>query len=302
MTTNEYSIWFVEYALVREQVSEAVYSGYARADERIYFPFTFIVVRGHGKNILIDCGIDFSSPTKRGMAAGFGVEVCKSPGEVLSRVGLEPEDIDVIIPTHAHWDHMGALRQFPNATVHLQRAERDGWRELFDASDAYAALLTAMDRDDIDVLDELEAEGRLELLDGEVRDLLPGLHIWTDLNGHSHASQLVLLESGPEDDLDSYIVIGDVAYSADNLTGVPEFPHFIPNTKWAIGGAYSTMRSYERILDYVGDELHRVLIEHDLRTWERHPTVEFDDGLHVAEVRLAAGEESRLARRGERRR
>ncbi len=295
MPKNDFSIWMVEYALVPAQVAEAVYSGYAHAGETVYMPFSFIVVRGHGKNILIDCGIDFSSPVKRAMATGFGVESWRSPGEALARVGLVPEDIDAIIPTHAHWDHMGSLRVFPNATVYLQRGERDGWKRLFDSSAAYAALLSAMDADDIAVLDELEAEGRLVLLDGEIRDLLPGLHIWTDLNGHSHASQLVLLESDGSRGADPYIVIGDVAYSTDNLTGVPEFPHFIPNTKWAIGGAYSTMRTYERILEYVGEDLHRVLIEHDGRSWERYPSTRFDDGLHLAEVRLADGEPSRLA-------
>lgn len=295
MTQNDFSIWMVEYALVKAQASDAVYSGYARVGETVYMPFTFVVVHGQGKNILIDCGIDFHSEVKQQMATGFGVECWNSPQEALARVGLTVEDIDVIIPTHAHWDHMGSLRVFPNATVYLQRAEREGWQSLLASPREYAALMSAIDPDDIEVLTDLENEERLVLLDGEVRDLLPGIHIWTDLNGHSHASQLVLLESETSEGTDNYIAIGDVAYSLDNLTGVQEFPHFIPNTKWAIGGAYSTMQSYERILRYVGDGLHRILIEHDGKMWGRHPTVRFPDGLHVAEVRLGNGERSRLS-------
>lgn len=285
--TSDYSIWMIEYAKVQNQVSEAVYSGYARSGETIYFPFSFVLVRGGGRNILIDCGIDFASEAKTSIADGFGVEARRSPAEVLERVGLTPDDIDVVIPTHAHWDHMGALGQFPNATVYIQRGEWEGWRQLLKKSEMFAGLLTAVDSADIDVLTKIQEEGRLVVLDGEVENLLPGIHIWTDLNGHSHASQLVLIEGTREGKPDNFIVVGDVAYSLDNLTGVPEYPHFIPNTKWAIGGEYSTMLTYERVLSYVGDDLFRVLIEHDYKTWERFPTVEFEDGLHVAEVRLS---------------
>lgn len=292
MPSTDFSIWMVEYARVETQVAEAVYSGYAHVGETVTMPFTFLVVRNQRKNILIDCGIDFGSDVKQQMADGFGVEHRLAPGAALARVGLTVEDIDVIIPTHAHWDHMGSLRLFPNAVVYLQRAEWDGWRELLKRPDTYRALLSAVDPDDIEVLAELDSSGRLVALDGEAQNVVPGLHIWTDLNGHSHASQIVLLENA--DRTDNFIAIGDVAYSLDNLTGVPDFPHFIPNTKWAIGGAYSTMQSYERILNYVGDDLHRVLIEHDVETWKRFPTRQFADGLHLAEIRLARVEDSRV--------
>lgn len=295
MTTTDFSIWMLEYAKISNQVAEATYSGWARRGETLYFPFTFILVRSGEQNILIDSGINFDSATKQGMAEGFTLEQWTSPGEVLARVGLTVDDIDVIIPTHAHWDHMGSLELFPNATVYIQRGERDGWRTLLGKSEMFAEMLSAVDPADIGVLDDIEREGRLVVLDGEVRDLFPGIHIWTDLNGHSHASQLVLLESSVDGESDNFIAVGDVAYSLDNLTGLPEYPRFIPNTKWAIGGAYSTMLTYERILEYVGEDLFRVLIEHDYKTWERFPSVEFDGGLHVAEVRLAAGERSRIA-------
>lgn len=282
----EYTIQILEYARISQQTAEAVYSGYAHQGETRYFPFTFVLVQGGGQNILIDCGIDVRSATKQTMAEGFGLESWRSSGEVLAAVGLTVEEIDVIIPTHAHWDHMGSLRMFPNALVYVQRAERDGWRSVFGLSDKYASLLVAMDRDDIDCLDDIEREGRLRLLDGEVQNLLPGIHIWVDWNGHTHASQLVLIESGA-DPADRFIVVGDVVYSLDNLTGVEDYPHFIPNTKWAIGGPYSTMRTYERILEYVGSDLSRVLIEHDAATWDRHPTREWRPGLHIASVRAS---------------
>lgn len=287
-SVGDYSIWVLEYACAPKQVSEAAYSGYAHVGETMYFAFSFILVQSAKQNILIDCGINFDSPTKQELASGFHVENWNSPADVLANVGLTPEDIDVIIPTHAHWDHMGSLELFPNAKVFLQRSELEGWESLINGPAQYTALLGAVDRADISIAKSLLDEGRLYLLDGEEDNLFPGIHIWVDYNGHSHASQLVLIESTT----DRFIAIGDIAYTMDNLTGIPEFPYFIPNTKWAIGGAYSTMQTYERILEYAEGKLERILIEHDQGTWARHPTRISAKGLHISEVRLRIGQRS----------
>lgn len=289
-TIGDYSIWILEYASAPKQPAEAAFSGYAHLNETMYFAFSFILVQGEGRNILIDCGINFDSVVKQNLATGFNVENWHSPAEVLAEVGLTPEDIDVIIPTHAHWDHMGSLELFPNAHVYLQLEELEGWSQLLEGSDQYLALLSAVDAADISYVQALQSSGRLHLLDGEQDNLFPGIHIWVDYNGHCHASQLISIES----QTDKYIAIGDIAYTMGNLIGVPEFPHFIPNTKWAIGGAYSTMKMYERILDYSEGHLERILIEHDEGTWNRHPTKLYLNGLHLSEVRLRKNKASLL--------
>jgi len=52
----------------------------------------------------------------------------------LARHGVPPETIAHIVLTHLHWDHAGALREFPQAEVHVAGAELDallhhgGWR------------------------------------------------------------------------------------------------------------------------------------------------------------------------------
>jgi N-acyl homoserine lactone hydrolase len=288
----DYRIRMLEYAVIPEQTTEAAYTGYAYPGETRRFPFSLVLVESPEHTVLVDCGINFASETKRRMADGFGLENCQSPDAVLASVGLSTEDIDTIIPTHAHWDHMGSIEMFPNATVYLQRRELEGWRRLLEGPDSFAALTSAMDPDDIAAIDQVDREGRLVLLDGDVEDLLPGIHIWVEIDGHTHASQMVLIESGivvgPEGSTDNHIVVGDVAYTLDNLTGVPQFPHFIPNTKWSIGGPYRAMQSYQRILDYVGDDLHRVVIEHDNESWSRYPTDMYFSDLHSAEIRRPA--------------
>ncbi|MBL8957600.1 MAG: MBL fold metallo-hydrolase [Myxococcaceae bacterium] len=41
----------------------------------------------------------------------------------LAEAGIDPAEVRVALLTHAHWDHTGALRDLPNATVRLSKSE-----------------------------------------------------------------------------------------------------------------------------------------------------------------------------------
>src|SRR3972149_878825 len=45
------------------------------------------------------------------------------PLAALARLGIRPEDIDIVINTHLHWDHCYNNHLFPRATIYAQRAE-----------------------------------------------------------------------------------------------------------------------------------------------------------------------------------
>src|SRR5262249_45311907 len=89
-----------------------------------------ILVRTGDKNILIETGIGNKLPDK--MAQIFG-----QPAELLEHLGaagLSPDDIDIVINSHLHFDHCGwnTIRQngeikptFPRAIYYVQEGE---WR------------------------------------------------------------------------------------------------------------------------------------------------------------------------------
>lgn len=77
-------------------------------------------LEGPRENIIVDAGIT----PERLVARGYKVvEPIQSLSEGLSKVGLGVGDIDFIIITHTHHDHIALAHEFPKAKFIIQRAE-----------------------------------------------------------------------------------------------------------------------------------------------------------------------------------
>ncbi|MDR3336151.1 MAG: MBL fold metallo-hydrolase [Treponema sp.] len=87
---------------------------------------TFLI-KGGGRNILVD--------------TGFGEAVF----DHLKELGVAPEQIDAVLLTHMHGDHIGGLQKggkalFPKADVYLALQEKDFWLKDNDNKQAASAL------------------------------------------------------------------------------------------------------------------------------------------------------------------
>jgi glyoxylase-like metal-dependent hydrolase (beta-lactamase superfamily II) len=92
------------------------------------------VVRRSGRTVLIDTGVG-NDRDRPGMPE-FG-QLDTDYLARLAAAGVRPEDVDVVVNTHAHWDHVGWntrldgdawVPTFPNATYLLSRADHDYYR------------------------------------------------------------------------------------------------------------------------------------------------------------------------------
>ena len=70
-----------------------------------------------GKPIVIDTGFNAQVGGKRGR------EVKTNPADLLSHLGIDAREIEDIIITHLHYDHVGNWDRFPKARFHLQDKE-----------------------------------------------------------------------------------------------------------------------------------------------------------------------------------
>lgn len=92
----------------------------------------FLINTG-SKLVLVDTGADnLFSPT-------LGKLVIN-----MQAAGYQPSQVDDVMITHAHVDHIGGLmmgtaRTFPNATVHISKAEADYWLSVEDMDNAPGA-------------------------------------------------------------------------------------------------------------------------------------------------------------------
>jgi glyoxylase-like metal-dependent hydrolase (beta-lactamase superfamily II) len=153
-----------------------------------------LLVKAHGKNILIDAGYGDKLTAKQ--RANMHYE--QTGGGLvggLARLGLTPGDIDLVIDTHLHGDHSGGNTKFaedgsvvpvyPNAEYVVQR------REYEDASrpnERTRATYIAAN------FQPLVDSGQMRLLDGDT-EFAPGI-TGVIAPGHTPGHMAVRLESG----------------------------------------------------------------------------------------------------------
>ncbi len=76
-------------------------------------------IEGPSAKYLVDAGIQ----AERFIAKNVKSVHIQTVDEALNKLGLEVGDIDYVIVTHAHHDHIANLRQFPKAKAIIQRVE-----------------------------------------------------------------------------------------------------------------------------------------------------------------------------------
>ena len=169
------------------------------------------------KNILID--------------AGLGQNLLSN----LRSLNVTPEQIDAILITHMHGDHIGGLlaegkKVFPNADLYISQAEYDYWE-------------TQENKQSHDVFDVYKSSLKLfqpEALGSKKQNILPGVQAITAF-GHTPGHTAYLIESGNS----KLLVWGDLTH----VTAV-QMPHpemgvtYDKDSKQAIA-------SRKQILEYV---------------------------------------------------
>ncbi len=166
-------------------------------------PNCAFLVRGQGRNVLVDTGAGGKIPPFAGN--GFVIES-------LHKVGLAPSDIDDVLMTHLHPDHVGGLvtdtghRRFPNARLHISGAEWEYWHD--DSQRAQAPDFVQA------VFDGARSatapyEARLQLFSSQRQALLPGISA-IPLPGHTPGHTGYLVESAHGDKV---LIWGDIVHS-----------------------------------------------------------------------------------------
>ena len=85
------------------------------ADKQIPITFCVYLIKADDRNILVDAGCD--------TMPGFVMRKFFSPAFLLRQLDITSDEIDDVVITHAHHDHIEAINHFKNATVHITKSE-----------------------------------------------------------------------------------------------------------------------------------------------------------------------------------
>jgi glyoxylase-like metal-dependent hydrolase (beta-lactamase superfamily II) len=161
------------------------------ADENNRVPagLNSLVVRTDRHTVLIETGIGNKLPEKM-------VKLYGQPAQLLDNfdaLGLAPEDIDIVINTHLHFDHCGwnTIRAgdkfaatFPKAKYYVQEGE---WRHAHENQRDAVSYLS-------ENYDPLVESGQMQLLHGD-QEVIPGVSVQV-FPGHTRDMQAVIITSG----------------------------------------------------------------------------------------------------------
>ncbi|MGB3541023.1 MAG: N-acyl homoserine lactonase family protein [Mesorhizobium sp.] len=289
----DYSIWILNFAEVPDAATSSLIFGRHNSGTEV-LPYAYTLLKGHGKTILLDCGLNAEAHGKV-FVDKFNVQKWAHPHDVLGEVGVKPEDIDYVILTHAHFDHMGGLSLFPNATFLIQSGELAAWVKIMAMERKFRWLMGATDPADMIEAIQLAREGRMIGIDGDADDVLPGIDLRVAPDTHTAYSQYVVIRNdGQAASSDCFVYTGDLVYRHDNLHGgTPGDPQYVPNGL-SYGSNTKLVMATDEIMKIVGQDIRRILIPHDAAMADLYPSRTTERGHYLVEVSLTQDEISRI--------
>jgi len=223
------------------------------ADERNRIPLALrcLLVETPDALVLIDNGVGNKEDEKfRGI---YGIENEGTPTrleDAIRDAGFSPDDVDIVIDTHLHFDHAGGNTfrddegevrlAFPRARYIVRRGE---WEYAHSRNERIRASYLPHN------FEPVERAGRLELIDGEP-EIVPGVTL-LHTPGHTPHHQSVLLRSEGE----SACFLADVIPTSAHLP--------LP---WIMGYDVEplvTLESKRTILERARREEWLLIFEHD---------------------------------------
>lgn len=206
-----------------------------------------LLVKTPEHHVLIDPGLGDKYSEK--MRFIYNIKKDTTIVDSLKEIDLKPEDIDIVIATHLHFDHIGAgtkanehgkiTPSFPNAKYYFQRGE---WEEALHPDERTKATYFKEN------LLPLQEHGLLELIDDDTQ-ILPQIRV-EKTGGHTKHHQMVIIESEGK----TAVYPGDILPSTFHLP----IPYVMALDLYPVDVMEAKRKLYQRAID--GNWL--VIIDH----------------------------------------
>ncbi|MBI2877753.1 MAG: N-acyl homoserine lactonase family protein [Candidatus Tectomicrobia bacterium] len=203
-----YEIYALKYAETREMPAFLFFlygnPPFAADQPKVPVAFYLWLIKGPKERILFDAGMTPEA------AKRFNLSNYTNPQEMLAHLKLKPEQIDRVVVSHGHFDHLNGITLFPKARILVQKAFYDavvaGPKYAF-----YRQMGFPSQPEDAEALKRSKAQGRLRLMEGDTV-IAPGIRALR-VDGHfpGHSILVVNTAKGP------VVLTSDAVYLYENL-------------------------------------------------------------------------------------
>jgi glyoxylase-like metal-dependent hydrolase (beta-lactamase superfamily II) len=212
-----YEVYAIRYASIPFKVAGLIAG--ADTSRRLDIAMTIWLMNGpDGRVVLLDAGFKREDLIQRWKPADY-----VTPAAALERFGVRREAVTDLIISHVHWDHLDGADLFPNARIWIQKEE---YEHHIDSTGK--RLANAIDTADATMLHNMKLAGRVNLVDGDAREIIPGITVYiggkhtfqSQYAGVNTTSGIVVLASDNMylyENLEKHVPISQTLDAASNL-------------------------------------------------------------------------------------
>ena len=203
-------------------------------------PIIMYLIKGRDKIILIDTGISDEVWAKK-YHHPIRQKEEEKPLNALIQWGINPEDIEIVVNTHLHWDHCFNNQFFPKAKIYVQRKEMQ-----YAISPLPPPHYLYYESYQIKMYPQwLKALDKIVSVDGDYV-LCEGIELVT-LPGHTPGLQGVLVNTTAG----KYLIASDTIPIFENWVGNAMYAHIPSGIHYSLPEYYETFKKMERICQHV---------------------------------------------------
>lgn len=250
-----YNVYALKFARSAYPFAASDWALGAPTTDSVKFAFSIWLIKGsNGRNILMDTGFlnDLDD------AKEFKVVDYTRPDSVLMKLGIKPGEITDIILSHPHWDHIDGAGLFPNAHFWIQKEDFN-----YFVSTAWQKGNSngGFEKRDVRMMVDLNLAGRVTLVDGDDKEIIPGIRVYTG-SRHTFNSQFAVVQTGSN----------KVLLASDNIWIYYSLNHLVPPSAGGTLDPDGYVRSMKRMKTLVSDVKY-IIPGHDDQVFSMFPKV-----------------------------
>ena len=251
MRTPQYEVYALKYAHHDRRAAENFIGGDPH-DGPMPLDYFVWLVRGEGRELLVDTGFSAAMAAKRGR------DHLRCPAQSLALLGADARAIRDVVITHLHYDHVGNFELFPNAAFHLQEREMRYATGRYMCSECFRG---AFEVEDVVGMVRRVYQGRVRFHEGDV-ELFPGLSLHL-VGGHTMGLQVVRVATRRG----WMVLASDASHFYANMEQERPFP-----IVWSVAAMVDGYRRMRTLADSPG----HIIPGHDPQVMARYPAPSLD--------------------------